>query len=173
MYSFMVLVFIIGIVLRGISFRLSAVHERSILAEGGLEYGRVNSKILAILHVLIYFAAFVEALVRPPLHPVISGIGVVIYLFGMIMLFMVINQLGTLWTVKLYIAKDHHLIKTWLFKKFKHPNYYLNLLPEVVGYILIFNAWRTLLVLLPLYLISLGLRIYQEEKVMHGNFVDY
>ncbi|MCP3966281.1 MAG: hypothetical protein GY750_09020 [Lentisphaerae bacterium] len=173
MISFMILVFIIGVVLRGISFRISSVHECAILDQGGREYGRRNTKILATLHILIYAAAFVESFFELPLYPVVSGIGIVLYVFGMIMLFAVIKQLGSLWTVKLYIAKDHKIIKTWLFKNVKHPNYYLNLLPEIVGYILIFNAWRTMAVLLPLYLISLGLRIYQEEKIMHAELKDY
>lgn len=48
-------------------------------------------------------------------------------------------------TVKLIFADKHILNTNWLFKHVKHPNYFLNVIPELIGVTLVFHAWYTLL----------------------------
>jgi isoprenylcysteine carboxyl methyltransferase (ICMT) family protein YpbQ len=86
---------------------------------------------------------------------------------------MVIRLLGRLWTVRLIIAEDHSLVRHRLFRIVRHPNYYLNVLPELVGFALVLHAYYTLLIGLPLYLIPLATRIRQEEQIMRKSFHDY
>jgi isoprenylcysteine carboxyl methyltransferase (ICMT) family protein YpbQ len=71
------------------------------------------------------------------------------------------------------IAPDHSLVRHPLFRIVRHPNYYLNILPELAGLALVLHAYRTLLIGLPLYLIPLVTRMHQEETVMRKNFADY
>jgi len=89
------------------------------------------------------------------------------------MLWIVIYSLGDRWTVKLIIAPGQAINKSFMFKYFRHPNYFLNILPELVSIALICQAWYTLLIGLPLYLIPLTIRIVQEEKVMKTHFSNY
>jgi isoprenylcysteine carboxyl methyltransferase (ICMT) family protein YpbQ len=91
----------------------------------------------------------------------------------MVILWLVIFNLKDVWTVKLFIAKEHTLNNSLLFKYFRHPNYFLNIIPELIAIALICQAWYTLLIGLPLYLIPLTIRIVQEEKVMKTHFSDY
>lgn len=49
---------------------------------------------------------------------------------------------------------------------FRHPNYLLGLLPELLGLALVFRAGWTALLVGPPYLFSLFLRVRLEEKVM-------
>ncbi|NRE16447.1 isoprenylcysteine carboxylmethyltransferase family protein, partial [Enterococcus faecalis] len=54
----------------------------------------------------------------------------------------------------------------WLFKHIKHPNYFLNIIPELIGVTLVFHAWYTLLILLMPYGICLYLRIREENQLL-------
>ncbi len=53
------------------------------------------------------------------------------------MLFMVIKSLGGIWTLKLFILPNHPIIKSGLYKITKHPNYFLNIIPELIGVLLL------------------------------------
>ena len=52
----------------------------------------------------------------------------------------------------------------------RHPNYFLNILPELVGFALVLHAYYTLIIGLPFYLIPLIIRIRQEESAMRAKF---
>ena len=159
-------------------FRIATVivsirHENAMKQEGALEFGARNSDVLALAHVLFFISATIEAFLRPPLFDTISVIGLVLYAISVISILFVIHLLGRLWTVRLMIAPDHSLSRHPLFRIVRHPNYYLNILPELTGFALVLHAYRTLLIGLPLYLIPLVIRMRQEESVMRKNFTDY
>ena len=75
--------------------------------------------------------------------------------------------------MKLMIAPEQKINKSSIFKYFRHPNYFLNIIPELISIALICQAWFTLFVGLPLYLIPLAIRIVQEEKLMKTHFSNY
>jgi isoprenylcysteine carboxyl methyltransferase len=83
-----------------------------------------------------------------------------------IMLFIVIKTLGRIWTLKLFILPNHPIIKSGLYKVTKHPNYFLNIIPELIGVLLLTHATYTTLLLVP-YAYFLIVRIRQEEKLMN------
>jgi isoprenylcysteine carboxyl methyltransferase (ICMT) family protein YpbQ len=91
----------------------------------------------------------------------------------MVFLLVVVRLLGRFWTIKLLLARDHELVTHPLFRAVRHPNYFLNLLPELVGFALIFHAYITLAVGLTLYAIPLRTRIQQEEAAMAERFANY
>ena len=76
------------------------------------------------------------------------------------------KQLVEIWTVKIYILPEHQINRSWLFKTFRHPNYFLNIIPELIGIALLCQAWYVLLIGLPIYLLVLFKRIRQEEQAM-------
>ena len=82
------------------------------------------------------------------------------------MLFYVIYQLKEIWTVKIYILPNHKINTSFIFKYFRHPNYFLNIIPELIGLSLLCQAKLTAMFILPLYMIILAIRIMQEEKAM-------
>lgn len=89
------------------------------------------------------------------------------------MLLVVSHLLGRLWTVKLMIARDHVLVTHPLFRWVRHPNYFLNILPELVGFALALHAWFTLVIGLAIYAVPLGIRIRQEERAMREHVPGY
>ncbi len=146
--------------------RVSKQNEARIVADGGREYGAFNSKLMAIVHVLIYFCALGEFYYLDRSVNLLTFIGMGLVVFSMYMLYMVSRLLSPIWTVKLMVAKNHQYVDHWLFRNIKHPNYFLNIVPELVGIILVCQAWYTALLLLPIYAIIMYIRIIEENKII-------
>ena len=167
------LLFSTALVLRLASLVKSVSNEKRLLKVNATEYGRKNSVALVLAHTVYYISCITEAVWQKNTVNPVSYIGAGLFIFSMIMLWMVILSLGKVWTVKLIIAPQHTVNKSFLFKYFRHPNYFLNIIPELVALALICQAWFTLLIGLPVYLIPLTIRIIQEEKVMKAHFKNY
>jgi isoprenylcysteine carboxyl methyltransferase (ICMT) family protein YpbQ len=152
---------------------LSIRHEEALKQTGAVEYGAANSKLLALAHVLFLTAVAAEGIYRAAPIDNVSIVGFVLYGISVISMLTVIRLLGPLWTVKLLIARNHSLVRHPLFRIVRHPNYYLNILPELIGFALALHAYATLIIGLPLYLIPLITRIRQEEAAMRQKFTSY
>ena len=161
------------LLVRLFSLRISIRNEKSLKKEGAVEFGASNSILLAICHTVFYLSCYAEAIYRGTQWDNISAIGLVGYCIAIAFLFWVIRELKSLWTVKLIISKKHAINKSFLFKYVRHPNYFLNILPELVCLTMIFHSWNTLKWGFPLYLIPLTIRIVQEERVMRKAFINY
>ncbi|MDO4775969.1 MAG: isoprenylcysteine carboxyl methyltransferase family protein [Cardiobacteriaceae bacterium] len=159
-------IFVLVFAVRLISLAISIRHEKRLIALGAREVGERTSKILAITHVLYYFAALAESYWRGVVFDGISLAGTVILFFALAMLFYVIRELGEIWTVKVYILPEHRLNRSWLFRHVRHPNYFLNIIPELVGVALLCHAWGVLMAGLPLYGAILWQRIREENAAM-------
>jgi isoprenylcysteine carboxyl methyltransferase (ICMT) family protein YpbQ len=169
MVMFFAAAFFFRLALLAVSIR----HEKALKREGAIEIGAGNSKFLALVHTAFYFSALAEGLYRRTPFDRITEVGSVLYAVGILVLLIVVRLLGRLWTVKLLIAKDHELVTHPLFRAVRHPNYYLNLIPELIGFALIFHAYITLVVGLAIYAVPLGTRIRQEEAAMAERFASY
>lgn len=157
-------------VLRLFTLYISISNESLLRKEGAVEYGRVNSTVLTVLHIIFYASSAYEAWVDQIKLDITGDFGIGLFAFSYIMLWYVIYQLRKVWTVKLYIAKNHELNQSFLFRYVKHPNYFLNIIPELTGIGLLCHAWTAMMIILPMYLMSLFVRISQEEKAMKHLF---
>ncbi len=162
--------FVLFFILRIGTLVYSIRNERRLKLEGAEEFGKSNSIVLSLMHVLFYVSAVIESVVMGREFNTVSWIGVILFAGSYIILIMVIVQLREIWTVKLFIAKEHKVVKSFLFRTIRHPNYFLNILPELIGIGLLCNAFKTMLFVFPLYLVSLTVRIVQEERVMKKVF---
>ncbi|MCX7922207.1 MAG: isoprenylcysteine carboxyl methyltransferase family protein [Clostridia bacterium] len=173
MSSTIVIIFLSFFILRLSSLFFSIKNEKRLKKEGAVEYGKTNSTVMAILHTVFYFACLTEAAIKKTQFDSTTVVGISIYLFSMAALFFVIYQLRDVWTVKLLIAKSHKLNKSFVFKYIRHPNYFLNILPELIAIVLICKSWIALAVIFPFYLATMVIRITQEEKVMKQKFTNF
>ncbi|WP_161978756.1 isoprenylcysteine carboxyl methyltransferase family protein [Streptococcus sp. S784/96/1] len=153
-------------ILRLAFLTISKKNEADILANGGIEYGVKNTKLLTVAHILFYLGCFVEAYVRHTILDQVGFLGLGLLLFAFIMLCVVIHLLSDIWTVKLMIAKNHQFNNHWLFRVVKHPNYFLNIAPELVGLSLLCHAWWTLICVGPFYALILRNRIVEENNLI-------
>jgi isoprenylcysteine carboxyl methyltransferase (ICMT) family protein YpbQ len=173
--SKLLIVFVLlAVAFRIVTLAISIRNERRLKARGAVEAGAVNSAMLALAHIAFYVAAIGEGFSSGG-HGFDAAaiLGLAIYLFGAAMLIVVIRSLGRFWTVKLILAPDHELVANPLFRWVRHPNYFLNLLPELIGFALALHAFNTLWIGLPLYLVPLIIRIWQEENAMRARFPAY
>jgi isoprenylcysteine carboxyl methyltransferase (ICMT) family protein YpbQ len=155
---------------------ISARNEKKLKKLGALEFGKRNSAFLVALHFAFYGACITEGYTHSAFYTdKLTIYGLIIYTAAIAVLYYVIYAIRHVWTVKLIIApREYHVINTsMLFRYVKHPNYFLNIIPELIGLGLIFHAWFTLIIGLPVYLIPLIIRIRQEEKIMKEHFELY
>ncbi len=152
---------------------VSRRHERALKRDGAIELGAGTSRLLVAAHVAYYAAAIVEGSLHQVPVDAVTVAGLALYAAGALALLWVVRLLGRLWTVKLLIARDHVLVTHPLFRWVRHPNYVLNILPELAGFALALHAVWTLAVGLPLYLVPLAIRIRQEERAMRARFAGY
>lgn len=173
MSSTLIAFFLIAAFLRLGSLLVSKRNEARLRADGAEEFGASNSKVIAAVHATFYVANFAEGWWRETQMDALAWSGIALYGAAMLVLLQVIRELGGLWTVKVFLAKSHTLKRSWLFRAVRHPNYYLNILPELVGLALAMKAWLTLAILFPCYLVALARRIRIEEQAMRERFPAY
>ncbi|QEH45212.1 isoprenylcysteine carboxyl methyltransferase family protein [Aggregatibacter actinomycetemcomitans] len=158
--------FALALLLRFYTLSISIRNEKNLLKKGAIQYGKKNSIALSAIHILFYLSCITEANYNQVIFNKESQIGFMILIFSLIMLFYVIYQLKEIWTVKVYILPNHKINTSFIFKYFRHPNYFLNIIPELIGLSLLCQAKLTAMFILPLYMIILAIRIMQEEKAM-------
>lgn len=158
--------FTVALCIRLVSLFVSLRNERRLKNAGAVEYGKVNSIMLTLAHIAFYLLCVWQGVHDHRQVNQLSVFGAGLFCFSMLMLYLVIRELGEVWTIKLIIANDHPVNKSALFRYVRHPNYFLNVVPELVAVAMICQAWTVLAIGLPLYMIPLGIRIYQEETVM-------
>ncbi|MGT2934088.1 isoprenylcysteine carboxyl methyltransferase family protein [Streptococcus catagoni] len=153
-------------VIRLLFLKVSIANEKEIIANGGKEFGKTNSQFLTLLHIMAYFFSFSEALLKQVRFDWISFVGLILMVLSMAMLYWVTQLLTGIWTVKLMVAKDHRYVDHWLFRQVKHPNYFLNICPELLGIFLLCHASITAMLIIPFYILSLYIRIREENMVL-------
>ncbi|MTV19408.1 isoprenylcysteine carboxylmethyltransferase family protein [Staphylococcus delphini] len=159
------IILLIFFIIRLFSLTISIKHSKQLVQQGAQAYGEKNSKWLAITHILIYVGAAIETLLNHDTWGLMNTVGLIILILAYLVLFHVIKTLGPIWTLKLYILPDHPIIRSGLYRITKHPNYYLNIIPELIGVLLLTHATYTSILLIP-YAYFLFVRIRQEEKLM-------
>ena len=87
-----------------------------------------------------------------------------LYVFFIVQIFRykIIYDLGKYWTTRILVIKEP-LIKTWMFKYLRHPNYLVVFL-EVILVCLFFNDFFSLILFSLINLVLISIRIFYEEK---------
>lgn len=159
-------IFFAFLAIRLATLRISIRNEKRLIQQGAVQYGKKNSLLLSVAHIAFYASAIIEAnRYRTGLDATVLA-GLVLLVLAFAVLFYVIAALKEIWTVKLYILPDHKINHAFLFKYIRHQNYYLNIIPELIGLSLFCHAKYTAIFGLPVYLIILFVRIKQEEQAM-------
>ncbi|PWV45883.1 isoprenylcysteine carboxyl methyltransferase family protein [Chitinophaga sp. S165] len=176
MNTIILTVFFLTVLLRLVSMVISGINERKLKKMGAVEYGKRNSMFLIVAHILFYLSCITEGALKGAFfYDNISYAGLAIFVASVAVLYYVIYSIRHIWTLKLILAPPgyHTINKSALFRIVRHPNYYLSVIPELVGFAIFFHAWGTLLIGMAIYLIPLVNRIREEEKVMKLEFNDY
>ena len=149
-------------------------NEKRLKSNGAREFGQGSTLALWVTTFAVYFAALFEGFyVRNVQFDRISVVGLAIYIFSALALVWVIRTLGPFWSGKVIISPHHELVVHPIFRKLKHPNYFLNMIPELIGFPLMLHAFVSLSIGLPLFLITLYFRISVEEQALKSKFATY
>lgn len=162
----MLLFYLAVLASRAVALAISIRHERALRSRGAVEFGVPVSSGIVVAFLLLFFGSVTESILYPTNLDWISFMSIGIWCGSLATLVAVIRSLKGLWTMKILIVPDHVLVDTWLFRHMRHPNYYLNMIPEALAICLIGHSYITLFVALPVYLVLIGLRIREEERVM-------
>jgi isoprenylcysteine carboxyl methyltransferase (ICMT) family protein YpbQ len=162
------LFFAVALALRLEALRISTRNEKRLRNQGARESGARTSRLLALLHTAIYLGCLVEGGLRGAQIDTAAQVAGGVYLLAMLALGAVLWSLGRVWTVKILFLPDHPIETGPLFRWLRHPNYILNLIPEVIALTVVFDAWITLAVLVPSYLVTLAFRVVQEERALRA-----
>jgi isoprenylcysteine carboxyl methyltransferase (ICMT) family protein YpbQ len=153
---------------------VASTNEKRLKMQGAIEYGHGSTLAVWASTAAIYVGAAIEgSSYRHAQLDRIAIIGLAIYIFSALALLWVMRTLGPFWSGKVLIAPGHQLVVHPIFRAIKHPNYFLNMIPELVGFSIMLHAFITLAIGLPLFLISLFFRIRVEEKVLKKKFEAY
>ena len=152
---------------------VAATNEKRLKRDGATEYGQGSTLALWAATGAVYVGALIEGSIRHAQFDRIAMIGLGIYIFSAIALIFVMRTLGRFWSGKVIISPHHELVVHPLFRRLKHPNYFLNMIPELIGFCIMLHAFTTLLIGVPLFLISLVFRIRVEEQVLKNKFEAY
>lgn len=162
-----IIILLVVFIVRLVFLKHSMNNEKEILRTGGKEYGAQNTKMITVFHIFFYLGCLLEAVLNKSSFGLVSFIGLIIVLGSMAMLCVVVRLLGSIWTVKLMILEGHQFVDHWLFRKIKHPNYFLNIIPELIGLALLCHAKWTFMIIFPLYLLLLYRRIKEEDHLIN------
>jgi protein-S-isoprenylcysteine O-methyltransferase Ste14 len=138
--------------------------------EGGVVYFKPIFTVQFWLYVAVLILTIVEFfVVSPKINLFVTLSGLIIYLAGIVGREWAIKTLGEYWSADIRIKEDHKLIKDGPYRYVRHPNL-VCLLLETNGLCLIPNSYWTLIFVWTIYLFSILLRMYLEERALIEKF---
>tara|TARA_A100001234_G_scaffold182634_1_gene165683 strand:+ start:1322 stop:1816 length:495 start_codon:yes stop_codon:yes gene_type:complete len=137
---------------------LSNRNTKRLIKEGGVEYFNFHYNFIVFFHII--FILFF--LVKSFLNTNINIQYLYIFLLVQIFRYRIIYELGKFWTTRIIVI-NKPLIKTWMFKYLRHPNYIVVFL-EIILICLFFNDFYSLLIFSFFNSVLISIRIFYEEK---------
>ena len=137
---------------------LSRRNTSKLLKEGGVEYYKNHYKYIVFFHVTFIFFFLIKSMNETEVN--------IEYLYAFLVLqllrYKIILDLGFYWTTRIIVI-NKPLVKTFLFKYLKHPNYVVVIL-EIILVCLFFDDLHALIFFTFFNSILICIRIFYEEK---------
>ena len=137
---------------------LSKKNTTKLIQEGAKECYGFHYKFIVLFHIV-----FIVFFLAKSFSNSIFNINY-LYVFFIVQIFRykIIYDLGEFWTTKILVI-NKPLVKTWMFRYFRHPNYMVVFL-EVILVCLFFNDFYSLIVFSVINSVLIATRIFFEEK---------
>ena len=137
---------------------MSKKNTTKLLQEGAKEYYEFHYKFIVLFHIIFIIFFLAKSLSSSTYNIYYLYVFLVVQLIR----YKVIHDLGKFWTTRILVI-NKPLIKTWMFRNLRHPNYIVVFL-EVMLVCLFFNDFFSLVVFSIINLILIGVRVFYEEK---------
>ena len=157
------------VVQRLIELLIAGKNEKWLRAHGAVEYGKEHYKFIVLLHSLFFISMIVEYNVSGKYYELnmINYFFLVFFLFLQLMRLWIIKSLGNYWNTKILRIPNAALVKSGLYKYFKHPNYII-VSCEIFIVPMIFNLYFTAIVFSLLNALILSIRIDIENQALEN-----
>ena len=152
---------------RLVELAVSRRNERSLLARGGIEFGRRHYPLFVVLHVAWLLALL---LTIPPQAPLRQPLLALFALLQGVRAWVIVS-LGPLWTTRVILLPGAQRVRSGPYRFLKHPNYVVVSL-ELAVVPLIFGAWQVALAASVFNLIVLSVRIRVENRALADVYGD-
>ena len=137
---------------------LSNKNTKRLINEGAREYYESHYKFIVAFHLIFVLFFLVKSFT-------VTNINLLyLYMFFVVQIvrYRIIYELGKYWTTRIIVV-NKPLIKTWMFRNLRHPNYIVVFL-EVILISLCFNDFYSLIFFSSINFILICIRIFYEEK---------
>jgi len=131
---------------------------------------RWSFPMMTAIHSGVFVGSAVEYfLIKRPINYTLSAIGLVLYIFSLVLRNVAIRTLGRYFSLHIEIRQKHELIQEGVYHYVRHPIYSAVVL-ELISVPLVANAYVTLAVALLVYMPMLAWRLRREEEAMVEKF---
>ena len=137
---------------------LSAKNTKRLLNSGAKEFYPQHYKFIVFFHICFITYFFYKSF---DVNYINLYLLLVFFVFQLLR-YKIIYELGKYWTTRIIVINEP-LVNTWIFKKFRHPNYLIVFI-EVLLVCLMFKDIYALLFFSLMNGILISLRIFYEEK---------
>lgn len=153
------------IVCRIVELLISRRNTTRLIKEGAKEFFPFHYKFLVLFHItfIIYF------MIKSFDNIDLNYKCIFLFIFIQLIRFKIIFDLGKYWTTRIIVVEKKKLIKTGLYRFFRHPNYIVVFF-EIILICIIFNDYEALLYFSLINTILIFIRIYYEERANKNRY---
>ena len=153
------------IVCRIVELLISRKNTTRLIKEGAKEFFPFHYKFLVLFHItfIIYF------MIKSFDNIDLNYRYIFLFIFIQLIRFKIIFDLGKYWTTRIIVVEKKKLIKTGLYRFFRHPNYIVVFF-EIILICIIFNDYEALLYFSLINTILIFIRIYYEERANKNRY---
>ena len=147
------------IICRIVELLISRRNTTRLIKEGAKEFFPFHYKFLVLFHITFIIYFMIKSLDNIDL----DYRYIFLFIFIQLVRFKIIFDLGKYWTTRIIVVEKKKLIKTGLYRFFRHPNYIVVFF-EIILICIIFNDYKALLYFSLINTILIFIRIYYEER---------
>ena len=153
------------IICRLIELIISKRNTTRLIKEGAKEFFPFHYKFLVLFHItfIIYF------MIKSFDNIDLNYRYIFLFIFIQLLRFKIIFDLGKYWTTRIIVVEKKKLIKTGIYRFFRHPNYIVVFF-EIILICIIFNDYEALLYFSLINTILIFIRIYYEERANKNRY---
>ena len=153
------------IICRIVELLISRRNTTRLIKEGAKEFFPFHYKFLVLFHItfIIYF------MIKSFDNIDLDYRYIFLFIFIQLVRFKIIFDLGKYWTTRIIVIEKKKLIKTGLYRFFRHPNYIVVFF-EIILICIIFNDYEALLYFSLINTILIFIRIYYEERANKNRY---
>ena len=165
MNNFALLLISYLIICRIVELLISRRNTTRLIKEGAKEFFPFHYKFLVLFHITFITYFMIKSFDNIDL----DYRYIFLFIFIQFVRFKIIFDLGKYWTTRIIVVEKKKLIKTGLYRFFRHPNYIVVFF-EIILICIIFNDYEALLYFSLINTILIFIRIYYEERANKNRY---